>query len=497
MGGEEIRDPGERPARTIARVAAIGAVAAALLLVILSLAGGGTYQVTAQFQNAGQLVRGNLVQIGGVQAGSVEGFDITPSGVIEVRLAIDDAYAPLKPGTRAVIRQGSQASVAGKYVDLHMPPEDGSGATIPDGGTIGLADTTTVVEFDQFLSIFDEKTRGSLKGFIEGQNRQYAGRGADASEAFPYLSPSLGQTASLFRELGHDQAVLERFLVDTSRFVTALADRDDDLSAVVGNLNRTTGALAAEREALAQAISAFPGFMRSANTTLANVRSTLDEVDPFVEASKPVARRLKPYLANLTPFARDARPTVRNLSDALRSHGASNDLVELARTYPDLARIAVEDAQRNGESRRGAFPELSEALEESAPIVAHGRPYTVDFLGWLDDFSHTGGTDALGGFSRSQIYLNAFTLQLPPGVNCPSAAQLGEGCLLADLSDTLGFDTSNLRGEAFKSVARTEQYKRCPGGAEEPAEDGSNVWTEAEQEELDCREEDRATGAIE
>ena len=149
--------------------------------------------------------------------------------------------------------------MAGKYVDLHMPPEDGSGATIPDGGTIGLADTTTAVEFDQFLSIFDEKTRGSLKGFIKGQNRQYAGRGEDASEAFPYLSPSLGQTASLFRELGHDQAVLERFLVDTSRFVTALADRDDDLSAVVGNLDRTTGALAAEREALAQAISAFPG----------------------------------------------------------------------------------------------------------------------------------------------------------------------------------------------------------------------------------------------
>ena len=61
----------------------------------------------------------------------------------------------------------------------------------------------------------------------------------------------------------------------------------------------------------------------------------------------------------------------------------------------------------------------------------------------------------------------------------------------------MGFDTSNLRGEVFKSVARTEQYKRCPGAAEEPAEDGSNVWTEAEQEELDCREEDRATGAIE
>jgi phospholipid/cholesterol/gamma-HCH transport system substrate-binding protein len=467
------------------------------LLLILSLAAGGGYEVHAQFQNAGQLVRGNVVEIGGVPAGRVEGFEITPGGVVDARLSIDDEHAPLRPGTRAVIRQGSQASVAGKYVDLHMPPEDGTDRTIPDGGTIALDDTTTVVEFDQFLSIFDEKTRDSLKGFIRGQNRQYAGRGTDAADAFPYLSPSLGQTASLFRELGHDQTVLERFLVDTSRFVTALAGRDEDLAALVGNLNRTTGALAAERVALADAVSEFPGFMRSANTTLANVRSTLDEVDPFVEASKPVARRLRPYLGQLKPFARNARPTVRNLATALRSGGSADDLVELARTYPDLARIAVDRAGRNGESRRGAFPELSEALDQSAPIVAHGRPYTTDLLGWFDDFSHTGGTDALGGFSRSQIYLNAFTLQLPPGVDCPSAAKLGEGCLLADLSDTLGFDTSNLRGEVFKALARTEQYKRCPGAAEEPAEDGSNVWSEAEQRELDCREEDRATGAIE
>ena len=206
---------------------------------------------------------------------------------------------------------------------------------------------------------------------------------------------------------------------------------------------------------------------------------------------------MRPYLEELKPFARDARPTVRDLSRALRSPGSDDDLVELARTYPGLADIAVDEARRNGKTRRGAFPELSEALEDSAPIVAHGRPYTVDLLGWLDDFSHTGGTDALGGFSRSQIYLNAFTPQLPPGVPCPQAAKLGGGCLLADLSDTLGFDTSNLRGEIFKAFARTEQFKRCPGAAEEPAKDGSNVFTQAEQEELDCVEEHRATGDIE
>ena len=112
--------------RIVARVAAYGAIGAAVVLVAVVLLGGGGYQVRAQFLNAGQLVKGNLVEVGGVQAGKVESFDITPAGVVEVVLSIDGHYAPLKPGTRAVIRQGSQASVAGKYIDLHMPPEDGS-----------------------------------------------------------------------------------------------------------------------------------------------------------------------------------------------------------------------------------------------------------------------------------------------------------------------------------------------------------------------------------
>ncbi len=49
------------------------------------------------------------------------------------------------------------------------------------------------------------------------------------------------------------------------------------------------------------------------------------------------------------------------------------------------------------------------------------------------------------------------------------------------------------RGEVFKQFVKIDQHKRCPGAAEAPAPDGSNVFSEEEQEELDCLEEDRAT----
>ena len=65
----------------IGRAAAVAAVAAAVAVVaILLFGGGGGYTVKARFLNAGQLVKGNPVQTGGVPIGSVTGIRITSDG---------------------------------------------------------------------------------------------------------------------------------------------------------------------------------------------------------------------------------------------------------------------------------------------------------------------------------------------------------------------------------------------------------------------------------
>jgi hypothetical protein len=134
-------------------------------------------------------------------------------------------------------------------------------------------------------------------------------------------------------------------------------------------------------------------------------------VDPLVDASKPVARELQPFLRELRPFARDARPTVRDLNDIVLKKGKDNDLYDLVRTFPPLASSALTTKDRTVDAgggpkdvgrTRGAFPELTDALRDSTPIIAFGRPYTPDLFGWFDDFSNTGGYDALAGWSRSQ-----------------------------------------------------------------------------------------------
>ena len=95
---------------------------------------GGGYTVHARFSNAGQLVKGNLVEVGGVKAGTVTGFRVTDDGQVEVDLKIDDEHALLRVGTTATIRQNSQSSTSGRYVELFLPGEDQAGGDIPTAG---------------------------------------------------------------------------------------------------------------------------------------------------------------------------------------------------------------------------------------------------------------------------------------------------------------------------------------------------------------------------
>jgi phospholipid/cholesterol/gamma-HCH transport system substrate-binding protein len=450
----------------VGRVAALAAIIAAVALVAIVLFGGisNDYTVKARFLNAGQLVKGNPVQAGGVPIGSVKDIRITGDGQAEITMKVDGDHSPVLRGTHATIRQFSQSGIANRYIDLTFPK--GGTAKIPDGGRIGVDQTTTAVDLDELFNTLDPKTRRSLQGFFKNQARQFAGRGEQANAGFQYLNPSLSTSSRLFNELSRDTPVLERFLVDSSKLVTDVAERRDDLAALIGNLNDTTRALGDQKAALAESIQRLPPFMRRANTTFVNLRAALNDVDPLVDASKPVAKRLGPFLNQARGFAHDAAPTVRDLSLTIRRRGRSNDLINLVNSFPaldDIGNVAKSRTVSPGGRRvsvgdvRGAFPETVDAFKGGAKEIGFARPYTSDFLGWFDDFSTTGGGfDALGAYARGQ----------------------------------LSFEEALFNQTPVHPV-RTGEYKNCPGSAEAPASDGSNVLSTQEQQELNCSEADR------
>jgi phospholipid/cholesterol/gamma-HCH transport system substrate-binding protein len=437
------------------RALAAGLVLLAVITVaILLFRGDGGYRVTAEFLNAGQLVKGNEVKAGGVAVGSVKAIDVTQDGRAKVTLGIDDSdYEPLRRGTRVTIKQGSLSGIANRYVDLQLGPA--SGDEIDDGGVIDTDHTATAVELDQIFDLFDKRTRTGLQDFFKGSAEMLHGRGKELRRGVHYLNPALSTGARLFGELTRDDALLEKFLVDSGSLVHALAERRDDLTGVVSNLNATFGALGRQQDALAESVDRLPPFMRRANTTFVNLRSTLDDVDPLVDASKPAVKRLGPFLEQARMFVHDGEPTIRDLSRTIRQPGPRNDLIELIKSFPPLAHVAMDDQQVNGADRRGAFPETTDALKAAAPTIAFGRPYTPDFVGWMDDFSTTGGYDANGGYSRA--WINFSEILYGPG-------------------------------------PKTKQFRRCPGANEQPATDSSNVFSAEETSALDCDPNQRTVG---
>jgi phospholipid/cholesterol/gamma-HCH transport system substrate-binding protein len=470
----------------VGRLAAVGAVIAAIVIVAVLLfgSGGDSYTIKAYFINAGQLVKGNQVEISGSPVGTVDDIQLTDDGQAVITLSIQDDYAPLRQGTHATIRQASLSGIANRYVDLQMPSGDSSNTSeIADGGVIGVDRTTTAVDLDQLFALFDPPARKAVQDFFKGSAAEFQGKEEQQQLAYHYLNPALSTSSRLFNELNRDNPLLSRFLVDSSKLVTALAEKRDDLTNLISNANTTFRALGDEKAALAESIHRLPDFMRQANTTFVDLRFTLDDVDPLVEASKPVAKKLGPFLNELRPLANDARPTVRDLSRIVYQPGADNDLNDLQHTFPPLKSVALDTKTRsidfgtgpkNVGKVRGAFPETAEALTDSAPLIGFGRPYTVDFDGWADDFSTTGSYDALGGFSRTFNVFNAFDA----------------------LGNTASFVPLDQRFVNLQNTVRANQFKRCPGASEEAAPDGSNVWSADEMKAMDCEESARATGEI-
>src|SRR3954471_18345088 len=286
--GLRTEDSPDLKRRVFALALVLLAIIAAAFLLFRGLGG---YTVTAQFINAGQIVKGNEVKDGGVAIGRVTSIEASQDGHAKVEFSISDGdYKPLRRGTQVMIKQASLSGIANRYIDLKLGPANGD--EIPDGGTIGPDETRTAVELDQIFNMFDPRTRTGLQDFFKGSAAMLHGKGKQLRRGVHYLTPALSTGARLFKELTRDDALLERFLVDSGTLVNALAERRTDLTGVVRNLNGTFGALGRQQSALAESVDRLPPFMRRANTTFVNLRSALNDVDPFVDASKPAVKRL-------------------------------------------------------------------------------------------------------------------------------------------------------------------------------------------------------------
>jgi phospholipid/cholesterol/gamma-HCH transport system substrate-binding protein len=446
-----------RNSSVIGRIAAVAAVAVALIaVVVILLSGGSTYQVRATFENASQIVTGDLVEVSGLQIGTVSNIALTPQGQAQLTLDITNkAYDPLPQGTKATVRETSLTGIANRYVTLTIGSPNAP--KIADHGVIPTSNTASEVDLDQIFNTLNGPTRKGLQQVFLGSAAQYRDAGKLANEAFAYLNPAVAASSTLFRELNRNTGNFTNFIVKTSHLVTDVSQRSSDLSGLVQHLATTTEALAAERTPLASSLRQLPGFMRLANTTFVNLRSALNDLTPLVNDSKPVAPKLQKLLVQLRPLAQDSVPTVRDLSNIVSKPGANNDLTDLTRLGVPLAAATVRNINANGKVRPGAFPESTLALNDSTPELATARPYAVDLTGWFEGYTHPGTVDANGSASRVAPIV---------GIGSISNGALNILPAFADpaLRSILAFGSNGQGG-----LITTGQGDRCPGSMERGA----------------------------
>jgi phospholipid/cholesterol/gamma-HCH transport system substrate-binding protein len=441
-----------KPAIRIA--AALLVVVVAVVVVLKVLSGTDSYEVTAKFQDAGQVVKGNQVRVAGATVGTVSSIGLADDGQALLRLKISEKdYQPLHEGTRVILRNSSLSSIANRIMVLEPGPNNAP--RIKNGGVIEAEDTRAATDIDQVLTTIDAKGRQYLQTLVRGGATAFSGAEKQTNEVLERLQPALAQTSRTIDELGSDEPALQRLVTGAAGVSSTVASNTDDLEQGLESTAVTLKATAAEREALRAAIRRGPSFLRRANTAFASTRIVLREARPLLREVRPVAPRLAttlrladPLTAATVPLLRDVRATLPSLSDTL------------GRT-PGLARQV-----------NPATSELTRTLRGYKPILTEVRNYAPDLAsGLLTGFGGKAGGyyDANGHYARIAPVLNSTALG---DIVQPVLGGL-DSLLTPIFGNGVNGTLASLLGTGLNTPS-TKQQNRCPGAGAQTHPDGSN-----------------------
>ena len=442
LAGEPELPPASRPPRTSTlRYAAAGALLAVLAIVLLLAlggSGGSTYHLI--FTNAGGIVRGDQVQVGGVPVGQVKTIELLHDYRVRITIHVDSSLVPLHKGTTAEIRVPSLSTVANRYIAIAPGPNNA--AALPAGSTLPTSATREVVDLDQLFDTFTPKTRRGLQQLFQGSAEAVDGVAPQLRFDSRYFPPAINAIDHVLAEFGRDGPLFEGFLVESAKATTVLAGRSQQLTELVSHADTALGAIGSESENLTSGLRQLPVALHEGNHLFTELPATLAALRRLIDVSKTGTKELPTFFSRLRALLPHATPLVANFSEALSKPGQTNDLTEVALALPGAAKALATSS-----------PDNVRALEESVPITALFGPYSPDLEGFIRAFGTTAGYyDANGHYARS-------------GAVFPDFLQNSEGMLKP--------------AEPSQVIAglKSGQLRRCPGGATQPASDGSSPFT--------------------
>jgi phospholipid/cholesterol/gamma-HCH transport system substrate-binding protein len=344
----------------MSRIVAFAALvlAAGMLVVVLT---GGTKHHTLhiQFTDAGQLVTGDRVTVATRPIGKITKLSLTPDGLADATVEIDDAAWPLHVGTTAGIRLASQVGIANRYIAV--TPGDVRAPALDDGAALSTSYTHGVVDIDETLDDFKPKVRRDLRRVLQGSEAAIDGVVPEAQASIEYAAPALAQSDVTFGELAANPPALRELLSAGGQVSDALARNDRALSDAIDHTATLLHAVAQERTALGGVLTRAPVVLPEATRTLHRVRGSLDRtVRPALRRLIPVAAPLADVLARLPRTADLGVPLIAQLRALLPATTRGLKLM------PPLAKVAL-PGMREAAKSIGASQDQFTGLRQYAP----------------------------------------------------------------------------------------------------------------------------------
>ena len=407
-----------------------------------------SYHYRFDFTNAGQLVTGDLVRIGGTPAGTVDSISLTPNGLAQVGVSLSSNFGPLREGTTAAIRSPGLTNVASRYIDISPAPT--FRAALPANGVIPATQTSGIVDIDAVFNALDANTREGLRKIIRGFADWYQGKSQEANLTALYFPPALRAYSNLFNQINADTPTLRQFITQTSAALGAIDQRSAQLTDLISQSRVTAEALSSDNRSLSQALVNLPPALNKGSATFFRLRtSTLPALQRLINATQPTIAPLNGFLPRLNPVLGEAIPTFSLVRTMFDKPGPNNDLYDALVELPTLA----------GEVDRG-FPQAIKALNQSTPIFEFARPYIPDLVAWVVNWAGIFAPyDANGHYARTVPVLAAFDFT--------DNAQGG----------TLTQTPPNMRGSG--GALTTGFLHRCPGAAIAPPPDHSAPFVDS------------------
>jgi phospholipid/cholesterol/gamma-HCH transport system substrate-binding protein len=283
VGPAAARSGGEPPMRKDTRGPVVKLLVFAAVTVLLTgvlaqalgslSAGGTTYR--ARFTDATGLLPGDDVRIAGVRVGQVRHLGVVDNSVAEVTFTVDDDV-PLATTVRAKIRYRN--IVGQRYITLAEGP--GDGRRLPRDGLIPLDQTTPALDlttvFNGFRPLFTALTPADVNKLSYEIIQVLQGEGGT-------IAGLLEHTASLTTTLADRDEVIGRVIGNLNRVLATLADRDGELEQTIGQLQQFVSGLSADRGAIGDALASLgqltgvtADLLRDARPAIASDVASLD-----------------------------------------------------------------------------------------------------------------------------------------------------------------------------------------------------------------------------